>query len=137
MPSGRIAPIAWKPEWIFRLEEEFAMDTPLHRQTSSTHSCFLALKGETLVQCEDIGRHNAMDKVIGYGLRYGVDLGQSMVYSSGRVPTDMAVKAIHAGIPVLASKESPTLEAVKLAKRYGLTLLCNAKGGKFCQYTRF
>lgn len=130
----KISPIPWEPEWIFRLEEEFAQDTPLHRETSATHSCFLAQKGETLIRCEDIGRHNALDKVIGYGLRHGIDLGQSVVYSSGRIPTDMAVKAIRAGIPVLASKESPTQEAVELARQHGLTLLCNAKNGKFNQY---
>lgn len=131
----QVKPMEWKPEWIFRLEEEFALDTPLHRETKSTHSCFLSHGGKTIIRCEDIGRHNAMDKVIGYGLRHGIDLSQSIVYSSGRIPTDMAMKAIRSGIPVLVSKESPTWEAVELAEQFGLTLLCNAKQGSFRQYT--
>ena len=59
-----------------------------------------------LFSCEDIGRHNALDKVIGYALRHQIDLTECMVYSSGRIPTDMAMKAIYAGIPVLSSKAS-------------------------------
>ena len=74
-----------------------------------------------------IGRHNALDKVIGYALRHQIDLKECMVYSSGRIPTDMAMKAIYAGIPVLSSKASPTTEAIELAKTYRLTLICAAR----------
>lgn len=122
-----VRPIPWEPSWIFRLADRFADGTPLHKQTWCTHSCFLAWQDQLLFQCEDIGRHNALDKVIGYALRRGIDLKQCLVYSSGRIPTDMAVKAIRAGIPILASKASPTREAVLLAEEYGLTLICGAR----------
>ena len=122
-----VAPISWKASHVFALADRFAEGMPLHQKTWATHSCFLAQGGDLLFQCEDIGRHNAMDKAIGYALRHHIDLGKCMVYSSGRIPTDMAMKAIRAGIPVLASKASPSKEAVILAKEYGLTLVCAAR----------
>lgn len=132
---GVLTPIAWQTEWIFRLADRFAQGMPLHAATWSTHSCFLSREGTLLFSCEDIGRHNALDKVIGYALRNGIPLGQCIVYSSGRIPTDMAWKAICAGIPVLVSKAAPTAQAIDLAKRHGLTLICSARRDsmrKFC-----
>ena len=126
-PLKPVTPIFWKAEQVFDLADRFHAGMPLHGQTWATHSCFLAKDGQLLFQCEDIGRHNALDKAIGYALRHGIPLSQCMVYSSGRIPTDMAMKTIRAGIPILASKASPTAEAIALAKEYGLTLICAAR----------
>ena len=122
-----VTPIPWKASQIFDLADRFHAGMPLHEQTFATHSCFLAKGGELLFQCEDIGRHNALDKAIGYALRHGIPLSQCIIYSSGRIPTDMAMKAIRAGIPILSGKAAPTAEAVELAKAYGLTLVCAAR----------
>ena len=122
-----LTPIHWEPEWIFHMADAFADGSPLHSITFATHSCLLAREDQILFSCEDIGRHNALDKVIGYALRHNIDLHQCMVYSSGRIPTDMAMKVIQAGIPILASKASPTFEAIELAKEYHLTLICAAR----------
>ena len=119
--------INWKPDWIFQMADAFADGMPLHSTTFATHSCLLARNGQILFSCEDIGRHNALDKVIGYALRNQIDLRECIVYSSGRIPTDMAMKAIYAQIPILASKASPTVEAIELAKEYHLTLICAAR----------
>ena len=130
-----MTPISWKAEQVFDLADRFHAGMPLHGQTWATHSCFLAKDGQLLFQCEDIGRHNALDKAIGYALRHGIPLSRCMVYSSGRIPTDMAMKAIRAGIPILASKASPTAEAVNLAKEYGLTLVCAARRDRMKLFT--
>ena len=122
-----VNPIPWKYSWIFTLAERFTRGLPLHEQTWCTHSCFLAKEDKLIFQCEDIGRHNALDKAIGYALRHNIDLSQCIVYSSGRIPTDMVIKAIRAGIPILASKAVPTEDAVILAKEYNLTLICAAR----------
>ena len=122
-----VTPATWKASWIFSLADRFAKGMPLHKETWCTHSCFLAMEDQLLFQCEDIGRHNALDKAIGYALLHGIDLTRCIVYSSGRIPTDMAEKAIRAGISILSSKASPTQEAVELAGRYHLTLVCNAR----------
>ena len=122
-----VAPIPWKASQIFDLADRFHAGMPLHGQTFATHSCLLAKDGALLFQCEDIGRHNALDKAIGYALRHKIPLTECMAYSSGRIPTDMAMKAIRAKIPILSSKASPTAEAIELAKEYGLTLVCAAR----------
>lgn len=126
-PIRPVTPIPWRAEQVFALADRFAEGMPLHEKTWATHSCFLAQGDGLLFSCEDIGRHNAMDKAIGYALRNEIDLRACIVYSSGRIPTDMAMKAVRAGIPLLASKASPSREAVDLAKRYGLTLVCAAR----------
>lgn len=74
--------------------------------------------------------------VSGYDLRHNIDLHQCMVYSSGRIPTDMTLKVIHAGIPILSSKASPTSEAIDLAKKYHLTLICAARRDRMKVFTK-
>lgn len=130
-----VTPIPWKTDWIFALADHFSNGMPLHGQTWATHSCFLSLNGKLLFECEDIGRHNAMDKAIGYALRHRIDLKHCILYSSGRIPTDMILKAIRAGVPILASKASVTKEAVELAKEYQLTLIGAARRDRMKLYT--
>ena len=130
-----VTPIDWTPEQIFTLADRFSEDTPLHKLTGATHSCFLARGSELLFSCEDIGRHNALDKAIGFALRHDIDLTGCIAYSSGRLPTDMVEKAIRAGLPVLCTKASPTAEAVALAQSCGLTLIGCARPQHLRQYT--
>jgi len=135
-PELQSVPVAdWKPEWVFALADRFALGMPLHRHTYATHSCFLAKGGELLFACEEIGRHNALDKAVGYALRNGIDLRECLLYSSGRMPADMVRKAIRAGVPILAGKGSPTAEAVELARQYGLTLICAARQDQMKQFS--
>lgn len=130
-----VKPIAWSPEEIFTLADRFNEDTPLHKLTGAIHSCFLARGNELLFSCEDIGRHNALDKVIGYALRNDIDLTGCIAYSSGRLPTDMVEKAIRAGLPILCTKANPTAEAMQLATACSLTLIGCARPQHLRQYT--
>lgn len=126
-PMQAVNPIEWSPRAIFGMCDDFSLDSPAHRATYGIHSCYLyGPDGELACRYEDIGRHNAFDKVIGDGLINGIDLSQSTIFSSGRLPTDMALKAIHAGVPTLVTKAVPTNEAIDLARRYNLTLICSA-----------
>lgn len=124
----------WEPEWIFSLAKDFAKDSKIHRRTQGTHSCYLAVGGKVVFQAEDLGRHNAMDKAIGYAVRNGYDRRDCMLFTTGRVPTDMVQKVVFAGIPILVSKSVPTDEAVAMAERYNLTLICKAWPDKFQLY---
>lgn len=125
-PLEKVRPIAWSRSWVFAAAAAFSQDSPLHRRTYGTHSCYLVADGHVVCCREDLGRHNAFDKVIGWALREGVDLTQTLVFSSGRIPVDMVTKAIRAGIPVLATKAVPTDSTIELARRYDLTLICSA-----------
>lgn len=109
-------------EWIFHLADTFRTEQPLYAATHSIHSCILSRSGTVLYVCEDIGRHNALDKACGYALLNGIPPAECEIYLSGRLPVDMVEKAVRAGFPVLAGKALPTAEAVKLAASCGLML---------------
>ncbi len=113
-------------EAVYKLAERFKEDSALHRMTSSAHSCYLYQPGGEISEFEDISRHNAMDKAVGYALINGISLSDCMLYTTGRVPEDMVQKAVMSGVPVLISKSMPTDTAVELADKYGLTLIYNA-----------
>ena len=123
----KLPKMKYENKWIFELAERFKQDTEIHEITSCTHSCMLWMNGEVVFSCEDIGRHNAIDKAVGYALIKRIPLSECIVYTSGRVPVDMAEKVIAAGIPVLASKSVPTYDAVNLAHDYGLVIIGNAR----------
>lgn len=116
----------FQPEWIFSLAEAFRRDSKIHRSTSGTHSCYLASKGTIHYTAEDIGRHNAMDKAIGAAALQGLEPADCILFTTGRVPADMARKAITAGFPILVSKSVPTDASITLAREYNLTLICRA-----------
>lgn len=99
------------------------LKTPLYQATRSIHCAALMRHGELLCLREDIGRHNALDKVIGWAVLHGIALNACIGFSSGRLPLDMVQKALHAGIPVLASKSLPTADSAALAHEKGLTIL--------------
>ncbi len=116
----------YRKEWIFSLAKQFGKGFCLHDLTFATHSCILAKGDKVLFSCEDIGRHNAIDKAVGYGLKEQIPLSECILYTSGRVPVDMAEKSIAAGVPILVSKQAPTAQAVELARRYGLVIIGSA-----------
>lgn len=122
-----VKPIPWTTEDVFALADRFAQGSPLHEKTWATHCCMLARGGELLFSCEDMGRHNALDKVLGWALMQHIDLQACTVYSSGRVPTEIVRKAILAGLPILCTKASPTAAAIQMARDYRLTLICAAR----------
>jgi FdhD protein len=134
LPLQKIQPFEWKAEWIYALSRRFEEGMPIHSETGATHSCFLMTDGKIVFTCEDIGRHNALDKAIGYALWQGIDLKTCIAFSSGRIPTDMAEKAIAAGIPLLATKSSVSDAAIELAEEYGLTLLGKCRRREFAEF---
>ncbi len=130
-PLKKLSEVCLKPEWIFSLSKIFEKDSRLHSLTWAAHSCILAKEGEALFSCEDIGRHNALDKAIGYALINGAPLNECMLFISGRVPMDMVAKVAAAGVPVLVSKASPTKEAALFARKCGIFLICRARPDRY------
>lgn len=122
-PFGDVKP---NREWVFAMADAFANGSKLHKVTKGTHSCYLGVEGKVVYVSEDIGRHNALDKAIGYMTVNCIEPDRCMLYTTGRVPTDMVEKVVAARIPVLISKAVVTDEAVRMAKECNLTLICKA-----------
>jgi FdhD protein len=139
LPS-EIRPIEWKPEDIFMLASFITRESKLFLSTGGTHSCALGIKDEKGAWnpyfCEDIGRHNAVDKVIGCALRDNMDLSKGILFTSGRIPSDMALKAVKSRIPVIASHSAPTDKAILIAREYGLTLIGFTRNGRMNVYSK-
>ena len=111
---------------VFRLAEEFSSGSKIHKATKGAHCAYLWHKGEVSYAVEDIGRHNALDKAIGYMAMEGFAPSDCMLFTTGRVPTDMVKKAVAAGIPTLISKAVPTDKTIAMAEKYNLNLICRA-----------
>lgn len=126
-PLARVPRMEVSPDAVNRLMAAMGAGLPLYRATRAVHSC-LVLHGEEIIcQCEDLGRHNALDKAVGSVLLAGVPLSECVLYTSGRVPVDMVRKAVRAGVPVFISKSMPTMQSLELAAACGLHLLCARK----------
>lgn len=120
----------WCAQDIFTLDRLFSKDSPLHKLTSGTHSTYLLQKDGSICCFEDIGRHNTVDKAIGWALIHHIDRSQVMAFISGRVPTDMMVKAVRAKFCVFASRKTPTREAIDMARAYRVTLVGDVEKGR-------
>lgn len=104
-------------------KDSFENPGPLFTETGCAHSCALIYQGEVKCCIEDIGRHNALDKVIGYALRHQIPIGASYVFTSGRISGDYLQKVIDAGFPMVVSRAAVTDKAVLLAKQSNVTIL--------------
>lgn len=108
----------------------------LHEGVGGVHAAALCdAEGQAIVVCEDVGRHNAVDKAVGYCLLRGIPLERTMLLCSGRLSYEMVTKVVRAGIPVLASVSTPTALAVRLAERFGLTVVGYLRGDRMTVYT--
>lgn len=127
----------WTVELTRQCDLMLKKDSPLHDATRSTHSAYLFGGNHCLYQSEDIGRHNAIDKVIGRALIDRVDLTKCALYTTGRMPVDVVQKVIRSGIPLIAGKETPTAESLALASAYNLTVVGDIKHDTFTLYTGY
>ena len=101
---------------------------PLYEKTGGAHAAILFdTKGRAVLHSEDMGRHNALDKVIGASLIQGIPMDDKVLVSSGRASLEMILKAVRAGIPVFQAKSRPTSRAVEAAKFYNITLMDMAR----------
>jgi len=130
--SRLTVPVAALLSLMGRLQE----GQPIFRETGGTHAVALASPdGQVFLQAEDVGRHNAMDKVIGRALLTRQDFSGLVALLSGRISFEMALKTARAGIPILAAVSAPTSLALKLARELDLTLAGFVRGDRMNIYT--
>ena len=123
-------------ETVFKSIEALNKFSSLHKVSSGTHSAVLVNgEGDIISFAEDVGRHNAVDKVVGEAALKGTDLTKLLLASTGRLTSEIVAKAIQVGIPVLASLETPTSLSLNIANNFGLTLIGFARGRYFDIYT--
>jgi FdhD protein len=135
--TGEALPVDWSvPFPAVASAVEALAEAPLFRRTGSTHVALLAHRqGKQLFCVEDIGRHNALDKAVGWAVREGIDLRHCFLALSGRLPADMVLKAVGASVPLLASVSAATGSGVDVAERAGITLIGFVRQGRMNVYT--
>jgi FdhD protein len=111
------------------------LNSELHITTGGIHIVALLDGGKIIAVSEDIGRHNALDRVIGYALRNRIDLSRTWVVVSGRISSEMVRKCLIAGIPIIVSRGATTTLAVETAEKTGLTVVGFARSSKMVIYT--
>jgi len=112
-----------------------ALDSDLHRLTGGIHVVGLADNKDLITIAEDIGRHNALDRVIGYANLEGIDVSRTFAMISGRISSEMIRKCLIAGVPIIASRGATTSMAIHLASGKGLTIIGFVRGKKMNVYT--
>lgn len=121
------------PAEVFSITRE--IESELWQQTGGVHCAVLFSHGSPVVRCCDVGRHNTIDKAVGYAILRGIDLTQCILGCTGRQPAGMVAKAARAGIPVVISKAASTDRGIEVAERAGITLICFSRGERFTCYT--
>ena len=115
--------------------KKFQMKSELYKTTGGTHSAALSDGENILIFHEDIGRHNAVDKVIGDAFLQQIRLDDKILITSGRVSSEILLKVAKGGIPLLVAISAPTDMAVELANKLGITLIGFARGKRMNVYT--
>lgn len=114
---------------------ELQENTKYFQETGGTHTAALAFSQKIIYQIEDIGRHNALDKVIGRALMENIELKDKIMLTSGRISSEMLVKVLKQGIPFLVSRSAPTDAAVRIARDRNITLIAFCRGKRFNIYS--
>ena len=120
---------------ILALTRDFQHRSETYRATGGVHSAAMCDTKNVLVFSEDIGRHNAMDKVFGECLLKGIATDDRLVITSGRISSEILLKVARRNIPVLVSKSAPTNLGVKMANELGVTLVGFVRGKRANVYT--
>jgi len=124
-----------KTSEVFALMDDFIRRSAVFRATGGVHSAALCDRGGVLVFNEDIGRHNAIDKVFGQCMLQGIQTAGHLVVTSGRVSSEILLKVARRNAPLLISKSAPTTMGVMMAGELGMTLVGFARAGKANIYT--
>ena len=120
-----------RTSWLYALAKKINIQPSLYLEAGAIHGTVLCQQDRPLVFMEDVGRHNAVDKIAGWMFREGVAGADHIMYTTGRLTSEMVIKCALMGIPVLASRSGFTAWGVELAQQVGLTLIGRMRGQRF------
>jgi FdhD protein len=120
-----------KTSWLVTLSKKINAVPSLYLEAGAIHGCVLCQGDRPLLYMEDVGRHNAVDKIAGYMLLHKISPEDKIFYTTGRLTSEMVIKTVQMGIPILVSRSGFTAWGVELAQKAGLTLVGRAKGKRF------
>ncbi len=125
-PAARV-----RTSWLYQLTRKINTAPSLYLKAGAIHGCVLAQADKPLIYMEDVGRHNAVDKIAGYMLLNRVTPDDKIFYTTGRLTSEMVIKTVKMRIPVLVSRSGFTAWGVDLAQKANLTLIGRARGRRF------
>ena len=120
-----------RTSWLYALTKAINTTPSLYLAAGAIHGCVLCEGDRPLVYMEDVGRHNAVDKIAGWMWLNGIPPHDKIFYTTGRLTSEMVIKTVMMGIPILVSRSGFTAWGVELARKAGLTLIGRARGRRF------
>ena len=120
-----------KHRWIYEISKKITLTPSLYLEAGAIHGCAVILNNKPLIYMEDVGRHNAIDKIAGYMFLKKISSSNKIFYTTGRLTSEMVIKTIKMRIPILISRSGFTAWGVELARESNLTLIGRAKGKKY------
>ncbi|NWG25873.1 MAG: formate dehydrogenase accessory sulfurtransferase FdhD [Pseudorhodoplanes sp.] len=123
--------VEFRTSWLYALTNRINTTPSLYLEARAIHGCVLAQQDRPLVYMEDVGRHNAVDKIAGWMFKNQVPAHDKIFYTTGRLTSEMVIKTVRMGIPILVSRSGFTAWGVELARKANLTLIGRARGKRF------
>ena len=120
-----------KTSWRYALAHQINQTPSLYLEAGAIHGTVLCEKDQSLVYMEDVGRHNAVDKIAGWMRLNAIEASDKILYTTGRLTSEMVIKTASMGIPALASRSGFTAWGVDIARQVGLTLIGRMRGKRF------
>lgn len=120
-----------KTSWLYALAHQINQTPSLYLEAGAIHGTVLCEKDQPLVYMEDVGRHNAVDKIAGWMRLNAIEARDKILYTTGRLTSEMVIKTASMGIPALASRSGFTAWGVDIARQVGLTLIGRMRGKRF------
>ncbi|WP_108786089.1 formate dehydrogenase accessory sulfurtransferase FdhD [Falsiruegeria mediterranea] len=127
----RLPAVQVRTSWLYGLSAKINRTPSLYLEAGAIHGTVLCHENKPLVYMEDVGRHNAVDKIAGWMLSTGEGASDKILYTTGRLTSEMVIKTAMMGIPVLASRSGFTAWGVEIAREVGLTLIGRMRGQRF------
>ena len=120
-----------RTSWLYELSKKINNTPSLYLEAGAIHGCVLCKQNHPLIYMEDVGRHNAIDKIAGYMFLNNIEPIDKIFYTTGRLTSEMVIKTVQMRVPILVSRSGFTAWGVELAREAGLTLVGRAKGRRF------